>query len=147
MRCCWSRVSIHILDPPSILPARLLHSLPVIFLFRWLLFRLMFMSGYLKLASRDPTWRSLTALAYHYETQPLPAPLAWYIHQMPLWFHKFSTLFALFVEYPIPFLYFGPDLLRVLGGGLTILLQILILLTGNYAFFNVLTISLGLSVG
>ena len=61
-----------------------------VWLFRWLLFRLMFLSGAVKLLSHDPAWRNLTALRYHYETQPLPTPLAWYVHQLPGWFHAFS---------------------------------------------------------
>ncbi len=59
-----------------------------IWLFRWLAFRLMFYSGVVKLASGDPNWRNLTALHYHYETQPLPTPLAWYMAQLPMWFQK-----------------------------------------------------------
>ncbi len=55
-----------------------------IFLFRWLVFRLMFMSGAAKLLSGDHAWRDLTALAYHYETQPLPTPVAWYSTRRPL---------------------------------------------------------------
>jgi hypothetical protein len=132
------------LVPPSIFPgqAAAAPSPLVIFLLRWLLFRLMFMSGIMKIASHAPTWRNFTALQYHYETQPLPTPLAWYMYRLPLWFQKLSTLFALFVEIAIPFLFFGPDVIRVVGGILTILLQLLILLTGNFAFFNILTIAL-----
>ena len=59
-----------------------------IWLFRWLLFRLMIFSGAVKLLSGDPAWRNLTALHYHYETQPLPTPLAWYMYQLPLGFQK-----------------------------------------------------------
>ena len=58
----------------------------VLFLLRWLLFRLMFSSGWVKLASGDPTWRNLSALRFHYETQPLPPWTAWYLHQCPPWF-------------------------------------------------------------
>jgi hypothetical protein len=84
----------------------------------------------------------LTALTYHYETQPLPTPLAWWLHQAPRWFHKFSTLFTLTVELAVPLLYFAPAPLRLAAAGLTVLLQLLILLTGNFAFFNLLTIGL-----
>jgi hypothetical protein len=111
-------------------------------LFRWLLFRLMFMSGLVKLLSGDPTWRDLTALSYHYETQPLPTPLAWYIYQLPAWFQKVSTAFMFFVELLVPFLIFAPRKLRRIAAGLLILLQVLILLTGNYTFFNLLAIAL-----
>jgi hypothetical protein len=114
----------------------------IIWLFRWLLFRLMFMSGVVKLVSGDPTWRSLTALSYHYWTQPLPTPLAWYMAQLPLWFMQLSTVFTFIVELFVPFLFFAPRRLRYLGGALTIALQALIILTGNYTFFNWLTIAI-----
>jgi hypothetical protein len=111
-------------------------------LFRWLLFRLTFMSGLVKLLSGDPAWRDLTALSYHYQTQPLPTPIAWYMFQLPMWFQKASTVFVLFVELLVPFLIFAPLKPRRIGAGLLIGLQVLILLTGNYTFFNLLTIAL-----
>ncbi len=111
-------------------------------LFRWLLFRLMFMSGMSKLLSGDPNWRNLTALGYHYETQPLPTPLAWYMHQLPLWFQRASTAFVFVVELLVPFLIFAPGRWRRAAAMLLIALQILILLTGNYTFFNWLAIAL-----
>src|SRR5262249_13705108 len=64
----------------------------------WILFRLMFSSGMVKLWSADAAWRNLTALRHHYETQPLPTPLAWYAHQMPLFFHKISALVMFIIE-------------------------------------------------
>ena len=57
----------------------------------WLLFRLMFGSGAVKLASGDPTWRDLTAMTFHYETQPIPNPIAFYAHHLPVWWYKAST--------------------------------------------------------
>src|SRR2546421_659491 len=62
-----------------------------VWLMLWLVFRLMFGSGAVKLASGDPTWRNLTAMAFHYETQPIPTPAAWYAYQLPLWIQKAST--------------------------------------------------------
>ena len=113
---------------------------------RWLLwfllFRLMFSSGMVKLASGDPNWRNLTALDYHYYTQPLPTPIAWYVHLAPAWFQHGSVVFLFFVELVVPFLIYAPRLWRHAGAGLLILLQVLIALTGNYAFFNLLTIAL-----
>jgi hypothetical protein len=111
-------------------------------LFRWLLFRLVFMSGMVKLLSGDPAWRDLTALSCHYETQPLPTPIAWYMYQLPAWFHKSSMVFVFFVELLVPFLIFAPLKPRRIAGGLLIGLQVLILLTGNYTFFNLLAIAL-----
>jgi hypothetical protein len=113
-----------------------------VWLFRWLCFRLMFFSGVVKLTSGDPAWRNLTALRFHYETQPLPTPLAWYFHQMPAAFQKASTVFTFVVELAVPFLFFAPRRWRYVGAGLTAMLQVLILLTGNYTFFNLLALGL-----
>jgi hypothetical protein len=117
-------------------------SLLVIWLFRWLLFRLMFLSGAVKLLSGDPLWRRFTALPVHYLTQPLPTTLAWYMYQLPAWFHRVSVGFVFLVELIIPFLVFAPRRVRALAGVPIVLLQLLIFLTGNYAFFNLLTVSL-----
>jgi hypothetical protein len=111
----------------------------------WLLFRLMFLSGAVKLTSGDPNWRNLTALAFHYQTQPLPSPLAWYANSMPLWFQKASCAALLAIELVAPFLMFGPRKWRNAGALVLIALQVLIALTGNYAFFNLLTIGLCLA--
>jgi predicted DCC family thiol-disulfide oxidoreductase YuxK len=116
--------------------------LPRIWLFRWLLFRLMFLSGTAKLLSGDPTWRNLTALQSHYETQPLPTRFAWYFHQFPPDFQKASAIFMFFVELLVPFLLFAPRRIRFIAAGMTILLEILIFITGNYTFFNLLAIAL-----
>jgi lipase maturation factor 1 len=114
----------------------------VVLLFRWLIFRLMFLSGSVKLTSHDPVWRDWTALAYHYMTQPLPGPTAWFMHQLPLDFQRFSTAVTLFVELAIPFLFFAPRMWRLTAAAAALFLQTLIFLTGNYTFFNLLTISL-----
>jgi predicted DCC family thiol-disulfide oxidoreductase YuxK len=113
-----------------------------VWLFRWLLFRLMFESGAVKLLSHDPTWRNLTALAVHYQTQPLPTPIAWYLFQAPLWFQKGSTAFVFVAELGLPFLMWGPRRLKQIAAFGTIGLQVLICLTGNYTFFNLLAIAL-----
>ncbi len=112
------------------------------FLLVALLFRLMLSSGVVKLASGDAAWRSLSALSVHYETQPLPPWTAWFMHQCPPWFQTASCAFLFFVELAVPFLYFAPRRLRHFACAATILLQVLIAATGNYAFFNLLTIAL-----
>lgn len=112
------------------------------FLLRLLLFKLMFSSGWVKLSSHDSTWRDLTALAFHYQTQPLPTCAAWYANQWPLWFHKLSCGVMFALELGAPLLIFAPRRPRLLGCGLLVLLQLLILATGNYAFFNWLTLAL-----
>ncbi len=114
----------------------------VVWMFRWLVFRLMFMSGSVKLSSGDPTWHNLTALDYHYHTQPLPTVVAWYTDKLPEWFQKFSTLIVLVIETGAPFLIFTPRRLRMFGAWCIISLEILIALTGNYTFFNLLTVFL-----
>ncbi len=114
----------------------------MILMFRWLLFRLTFLSGAVKLLSHDRTWRSLDALNFHYWTQPLPTPVAWYMQQLPLWFQRFSTAAVLFIELPVPFLIFMPRRWRFFGAGCILFLQALIFLTGNYTFFNLLTMAL-----
>jgi hypothetical protein len=115
-----------------------------VWLFRWLIFRLMFFSGAVKLLSHDPTWRNWTALSFHYETQPLPTPVAWYMQQLPLAIQKATTLLVLVVELVVPFLFFAPQRVRHVAAWVTIALQVFILITGNYTFFNLLTIVLTL---
>jgi predicted DCC family thiol-disulfide oxidoreductase YuxK len=118
----------------------------VLWLLRWLLFRLMFSSGAVKLLSGDATWHNLTALTFHYETQPLPTPLAWYAHQLPLWFQKASCAGMFFVELIVPLLIFLPRRPRLLAFWAFMMLMLAIALTGNYTFFNLLTIALCLTL-
>ncbi len=113
-----------------------------LWLLRWTLFRLMFSSGAAKLASGDATWRNLTALTYHYETQPLPTVFGWYAHQLPVWFHQLCATGMFAIELAVPFLIFTPRRIRMLAAVLLIFLQALITLTGNYGFFNLLTVVL-----
>lgn len=112
------------------------------FLLRLLLFKLMLMSGVVKLTSGDDSWWNLTALDYHYWTQPLPTMIGWWADQHPAWFKKFSVAFCLFVEIIVPFFIWAPRRLRHIAAGLLIFLQVAIAATGNYCFFNLLTIAL-----
>jgi hypothetical protein len=113
-------------------------------LFWLLLFKLMFLSGAMKILSKDTSWRNHSAFKYHYWTQPLPSPLAYFMDKLPEWFQTFSCRFMFAVELGVPFLIFIPGKIRWLCAGVFIFLQILILSTGNYAFFNALTIVLSL---
>jgi lipase maturation factor 1 len=115
-----------------------------VWLFRWLLFRVIFFSGAIKLLSRDPSWNGgLTAVADYYWTQPLPTPLAWLMAQLPMAAHQAAALFVLAMEVAVPFLFLSPwRRPRLVAATLTIALQAAILLTGNFAFFNLLTIAL-----
>src|ERR1051326_268314 len=120
-------------------------SSPVIlWLLWWLLFRLMFSSGLVKLNSGDRVWRNLTALRIHYETQPLPTPLAWQAHQLPVRFHQVSTAIMFAIELAAPFLLLGPQWAKNVSAVLFIFLMVLIQLTGNYAFFNLLAVALSI---
>lgn len=118
----------------------------VLWLIRLLLFKLMFQSGCVKLLSHDVTWRNFTALSFHYKTQPLPTWVGWYAHQLPASAQKVSTLLMFAVELAIPFLIFAPRRLRFFAGFAFVALQVMILLTGNYCFFNLLTIALCVSL-
>ena len=113
-----------------------------ILLVRWLIFRLMFLSGLVKLTSGDPAWSAWQALKFHYETQPLPSWTSWYLHQLPSWFQAISIGFVFWAELVAPFLVFGPRRVRMVGFASIVLLQILIAATGNFGFFNLLTIVL-----
>ena len=106
---------------------------------RWLLFKLMFLSGLVKLTSGDPAWRDLTALAVHYETQPLPAWTSWWMHQAPLWFSRASCLGMFVVELAVPLFIFAPRRLRMVAFAGLLGFQGLIAATGNYGFFNLNT--------
>src|SRR5712691_2731318 len=111
----------------------------VIWLFRWLGFRIMLGAGLIKMRG-DPCWRDLTGLYYHYETQPLPNPLSRTLHFMPHWFHKFGALWNHFVELVVPWLAFAPGRLRHIAGALLVSFQGILILSGNLSFLNWLTI-------
>ena len=113
-------------------------------LFRWLTFRLFFLSGAVKLLSGDPNWRNFSALGFHWHTQPLPTVGAWYADKLPSGFQHFATAAALGSELVIPFLIFFPRRLRIMGACGLMGLEILILATGNYTYFNLLALALGL---
>lgn len=110
--------------------------------FRLLLFRLMFESAVCKVASGDPTWRSLSALSFHYETQPLPNALSFFLHHFPLAWHRLSTVGMFLVEAVAPFAIFARAPLRKLGAITLAGLQLAIAASGNYGFFNLLSVLL-----
>ena len=113
----------------------------------WLLFRLVFRSAFVKLASGDATWADLSALSYHYWTQPLPNVVGWYANLLPLWFQKLSCLSMFALELGAPVLVWIPRAwARRAAGVALIALMLLIALTGNYGFFNLLTIVLCISL-
>src|SRR5262249_2718792 len=117
-------------------------TVPGIWLLRWLLFRFMFMSGVVKLASGDPNWWNLSALSYHFLTQPLPTPIAWYAAQLSPGVLKFATASTFFIELVLPFLIFLPRRPRFVAAVGFLMLQLSIVLTGNYNWFNLQTMLL-----
>jgi lipase maturation factor 1 len=113
-----------------------------VWLVRLLLFKLMFLSGAVKLLARDHTWTDFRALDVHFFTQPLPTWTAWYAHHAPHWLHVLMLLGMFAVELVLPFAVFGPRRLRIAFGAGTMLLMLAIGSTGNYGFFNLLTFAL-----
>jgi hypothetical protein len=117
--------------------------IPIVIL-RWMLFRTEMGAGLIKLR-HDRCWRDLTCLYYHYETQPLPNPLSWYFHWIPKPMHRFSALVSHFVQVIVPFALFAPQPAAAIAGGLIILHQLVLIVSGNYSWLNWLTVVLGLS--
>jgi predicted DCC family thiol-disulfide oxidoreductase YuxK len=111
-------------------------------IFRWLLFRFMLQSGVVKLLSGDLNWRGLTALDYHFETQPLPTVLAWYAHQLPELVLRAGVVFTFAIELLVPFLILMPRRPRAVAAVLICSFQLMIIVSGSYNFFNFLTVCL-----
>ncbi len=116
----------------------------VVWLYRWLLFRVMFGAGLIKMRG-DPCWRDLTCLFYHYETQPLPNPLSWFLHRSPKLVHKAGVEFTHAAQLVVPFGYFLPAPFSWIAGGLTMLFQGTLILSGNLSWLNYLTLLLAFS--
>lgn len=117
---------------------------------RWLvwllLFALLFESGIVKWqsfrADGGNDWRALTALRYHFWTQPMPNPASWWIDRLPEWFDRGAVALLLFIEIVLPFGLAGPRRVRHVAAGGQILLQAGIILSGHYGYFNWLTMAL-----
>ena len=112
-----------------------------IYLVRWMLFRVMFGAGLIKIRG-DSCWRDLTCLFYHYETQPLPNPLSWYFHWLPKGVHRFGVLFNHFAELVVPFAYFAPQPIAAVAGLVTIYFHLWLMASGNFSFLGLLTMVL-----
>lgn len=111
----------------------------VIWLFRWLIFRIMLGAALIKLRG-DDCWRDLTALYYHFETQPIPGPLSRTFHFLPHWMLKAGVLFNFLAELIAPWFVFYPRLGRRIAGVILVLFQINLIISGNLSFLNWLTI-------
>ncbi|WP_137289311.1 lipase maturation factor family protein [Natronorubrum halophilum] len=116
----------------------------VFLLLQWVLFRNMFGAGLIKLRG-DACWRDLSCMNYHYETQPIPNPLSWYVHHRSDRFHRVETFGNHVVELAVPFLYFAPQPASALAGAATIGFMGWLMLTGNFAWLNALTIVLAIA--
>lgn len=115
----------------------------MVWLLRWVLFRVIFGAGLIKWRG-DPCWHDLTCLNYHFETQPMPSLLSWYFHRLPAALLKGGVVFNHVAELAVPFLYFAPQPLCAAAGLLTILFQGSLLVSGNFSWLNFLTIVLAL---
>src|SRR5882762_8322292 len=113
--------------------------MPVIGLFRWLIFRIMLGSGLIKIRG-DDVWRNGTALYYHFETQPLPGPLSRWFHFLPHVVLKTGVWFNHLAELVAPWFVFWPRAARHIAGCVIVMLQIILVLSGNLSFLNWLTI-------
>ena len=116
----------------------------VILFCRWLLFRLEFGAGLIKLRG-GREWRDLTALYYHHETQPMPNPLSWFAHHLPPWFHRSEVLGNHFAQLIVPFFLFAPQPVASVAALIVMLSQFWLVLTGNFAWLNAITIVLAFS--
>lgn len=116
----------------------------VLWLARWLLFRVEFGAGLIKLRG-DPCWRNLTCLYYHHETQPMPGPLSWFFHHLPKPLHRIEVAGNHFAQLVVPFALFAPQ--PVAGGAaiVVIVTQLWLVASGNFAWLNWITIVLAFS--
>lgn len=119
---------------------------PVItlWLFRWLVFRLEFGAGMIKMRG-DRVWRDLTALYYHHETQPMPNPLSWFFHHLPRPLHKVEVLGNHLAQLLVPFLLFAPQPVAAWAAAVVVATQLWLVLSGNFAWLNALTLVLAAS--
>ncbi|APE25477.1 MULTISPECIES: lipase maturation factor family protein [Streptomyces] len=117
----------------------------VLFLLRWLLFRVEFGAGLIKIRG-DECWRKLTCLYHHHETQPMPGPLSWFFHHLPRPLHRVEVAANHVVQLFVPFLLFAPQPVATVAAGLMVATQLWLVLSGNFAWLNWITIVLALSV-
>ncbi|MFD5469845.1 lipase maturation factor family protein [Streptomyces sp. NPDC127105] len=116
----------------------------VLFLLRWILFRVEFGAGLIKLRG-DACWRKLTCLHYHHETQPMPGPLSWFFHHLPGPLHKAEVAANHVTQLIVPFLLFTPQPIATIGASLMIVTQLWLVLSGNFSWLNWIAIVLALS--
>jgi Lipase maturation factor len=120
-------------------------SMWLIWIYRWLLFRVMFGAGLIKIRG-DSCWRDLTCLNYYFETQPIPNPVSWYFHWLPEGVHKAGVAFNHVAELLVPFGYFAPQPFASVAGVITMLFQGVLIVSGNLSWLNWLTVTLCIPV-
>ena len=116
----------------------------VLLFLRWTLFRVEFGAGMIKMRG-DKSWRNLTAMNYHHQTQPMPNPVSRWAHQKPQWWHKSETLGSHVIQLVMPWLLFFPQPVASIAAVVIILSQLVLVITGNYAWLNWLTILIAFS--
>ncbi|MCU4298502.1 lipase maturation factor family protein [Brevibacterium permense] len=119
-------------------------TLPMILLLRWFVIRIEFGAGMIKMRG-DSSWRDLTAMDYHHQTQPMPNPLSRRAHLMPGWWHKSETLGSHIVQLAAPWLLFLPQPIASFAAVAIIVTQLALVISGNYAWLNWATILLACS--
>jgi hypothetical protein len=117
----------------------------VMFLLRWLLFRLELGAGLIKLRG-DRCWRDLTCLQFHHETQPMPGPLSAWFHHLPKALHRVEVVANHFAQLVVPWFLFAPEPLSTIAAVIIVVTQGYLMISGNFSWLNFLTIALGLSV-
>lgn len=116
---------------------------PIILLLLWILFRVEFGAGLIKMRG-DRCWRDLTCLYYHHETQPMPNPLSWWFHHLPKPLHRAEVLGNHFAQLVVPFFVFLPQPIASLAALVVVVTQGWLVVSGNFAFLNVLTMLLAI---
>lgn len=116
----------------------------VLFLLRWILFRVEFGAGLIKMRG-DECWRKLTCLDHHHETQPMPGPLSWFFHHLPRPVHRVEVAANHVTQLVVPFLLFTPQPVATAAAALMIVTQLWLVLSGNFSWLNWITIVLALS--
>jgi hypothetical protein len=125
-------------------PATTAPQFSLIVLMRWLLFRVEFGAGMIKMRG-DRCWRDLTCLYYHHETQPMPNPLSWYFHHLPKRLHRIEVLGNHFAQLVVPWFLFFPQPIATLAGIVIVATQSWLVISGNFAWLNFITIALAIS--
>ncbi len=115
----------------------------VVVLIRWLVFRVEFGAGMIKMRG-DECWRDLTCLIYHHETQPMPGPFSWWFHRLPVRLHKAEALGNHVAQLVMPFLLFTPQPVAGVAAAVIIVTQLWLMVSGNFSWLNAVTIALAL---